>query len=573
VNNVSVDATKTLTVNGNALEVNDVSGAGTVRFNTTRTSEVAGSLGGTATVQVAPNRTVDFTKNGAAATGTPAIDVALGATANFTPGAAGTYAASAVTTITNDGLIHAANGVTDLSGATMTTPTVALPGLQAGLFGGRVAGATNATALPNPNDALSGVDWTLSRAQTTNNAFFGGDNGTWVYTGEIKIPDTDGDGMPGPVAFGEQFDDFALLKIDGQTVINNNVWNVPASSGSIERADNEPDGVGTAGDGWFSIEARFGQGGGGVGPNTNWDIGFGIDTNNADGFDAQSLPLDNPATTPAPAAVRAQYVAPVDDGTMNLFRSVSPGRENIRVDAGATLKLGAMVNPNIVNVNGRLELHGETSKMNGSTLNIAGTPTAPTATLDLTDSALVLDYPAAGPTAAEVGDVRSRIIAGRGGSGINKTWNGQGITSSTAGAAPTNSMSVGYAVNGTLPLGAYTNFRGQDVDASSILVRFTRTADANLDGKVDNSDVAVVGAQYAPGLPKPRWDLGDFDYDGFVDNNDIALLGAYYNPGAPAIPAPAPGVAAVPEPASWLMLTIGGLGAGLMGWRRRKKSG
>ena len=131
---------------------------------------------------------------------------------------------------------------------------------------------------------------------------------------------------------------------------------------------------------------------------------------------------------------------------------------------------------------------------------------------------------------------------------------------------------MGYAVNGDLPLGAYTNFRGQPVDPTSVLIRYTRTADANLDGLVNDNDVTIVGANYAPGIPKAAWSLGDFDYNGFVDDNDVTLLGVFYNPGATAIPAPAGGdsVAAVPEPASWLMLTLGGLGAGFFGWRRRK---
>ena len=63
---------------------------------------------------------------------------------------------------------------------------------------------------------------------------------------------------------------------------------------------------------------------------------------------------------------------------MTVFRFNNPAVESIRVDTGATLKLGAIVGANIVNVNGtgRLELHGPTSKMLASGLNIAGTPAA-----------------------------------------------------------------------------------------------------------------------------------------------------------------------------------------------------
>jgi hypothetical protein len=88
-------------------------------------------------------------------------------------------------------------------------------------------------------------------------------------------------------------------------------------------------------------------------------------------------------------------------------------------------------------------------------------------------------------------------------------------------------------------------------------LRYTRTADANLDGVVDNNDVTIVGANYAPGFAKPHWALGDFDYNGFVDANDVTFLGVYYNPSAPAIPIPADPspVVAVPEPAGITFVT------------------
>jgi hypothetical protein len=243
---------------------------------------------------------------------------------------------------------------------------------------------------------------------------------------------------------------------------------------------------------------------------------------------------------------------------------------SIQVDGGATLRLGNFIDPGTVNIaaNGRLELHGATSKISPTALVIAGTAAAPTATLDLTDSAIVLDYPAAGPNPAA--DVRARIMAGRGAPGLIGTWDGKGITSSTSAAAP-DSTSVGYAVNADMPLGAVPTFRGQAVDPSSVLIRHTRLGDANLDGVVNDDDVTIVGAMYAPGTANAAWANGDFDYNGFVDDDDVTLLGALYAPGETPIPAPdGGGVAAVPEPATWLMLALGGLAAGLFGWRRRK---
>jgi autotransporter-associated beta strand protein len=160
------------------------------------------------------------------------------------------------------------------------------------------------------------------------------------------------------------------------------------------------------------------------------------------------------------------------------------------------------------------------------------------ATLDLNDNALVLDYTGASPEAA----IRAKILEGRGGPGIgNGNWNGTGITSSAAAAAnllDPESRSIGYADNGTLPLGAYATFRGQAVDATSLLIAFTRTADANLDSLVDDNDVTVLGAFFP--AANSNWASGDFDYSGTVDDNDATLVGAFYDPGAIPFPAAAP---------------------------------
>jgi len=216
---------------------------------------------------------------------------------------------------------------------------------------------------------------------------------------------------------------------------------------------------------------------------------------------------------------------------------------------------------------------GGAKNLVAAAVNIAG-GAAPTGTLDVTDNALIVDYPAAGPNPAA--EIRSQIIVGRGAVGLGATWAGKGITSSTADATVSiepESVSVAYADNATLPLGPFASFRGAAVDASTVLVRYTRTGDANLDGVVNDDDVTIVGASYAPGVAQASWALGDFDYNGFVDDDDVTLLGALYNPSLPPLPAPEAGggVAAVPEPATWLMLTLGGLGAGLFGWRRRRQ--
>jgi uncharacterized membrane protein len=188
-------------------------------------------------------------------------------------------------------------------------------------------------------------------------------------------------------------------------------------------------------------------------------------------------------------------------------------------------------------------------------LTIAG-GTTPTAKLDLANNAAIINYTGSSPLAT----IRQQILAGRGGLGLGKPWNGNGITSSAAGTANVadpDSRSVAYAENSALPLGAFATFRGQPVDDTSILIAYTRTGDANLDGVVNDDDVTIVGATYAPGLPQASWALGDFDFSGFIDDDDVTLLGAFYDPNAAPLASAASAVAAVPEPATWALACIG----------------
>jgi hypothetical protein len=274
------------------------------------------------------------------------------------------------------------------------------------------------------------------------------------------------------------------------------------------------------------------------------------------------------------------YVDVVNNSTNGLFVETGNHHAGAITGLGSTLVGGAgSLSAKVfrqaslaINAGGRAEMRptgpgGQVSVL--GSLSIAGTPNAPTATLDLTDSSAIINYTDTSPAAT----VRQQIIAGRGGAGIGKGWNGMGITSSAAAQVNANnpeSRSVGYAENAAMPLGPLTTFRGQPVDTTSIIMAFTRTGDANLDGLVNDDDVTIVGASYAPGVPQASWALGDFDYNGFVDDDDVTLLGAFYDPSAPplAAPAGASAVAAVPEPASAILLAVALLALGLAALRR-----
>ena len=169
-----------------------------------------------------------------------------------------------------------------------------------------------------------------------------------------------------------------------------------------------------------------------------------------------------------------------------------------------------------------------------------------TAKLDIKDNALVVDYTGVSPAAA----IRQRILSGRGGAGLGKTWNGPGITSSTVAAVNATqpeSRSIGYVENSALPLGPYTEFRGQPVDTTTVIIAYTRTGDATLDGIVNNDDVTVVGASFAPSSGNGVWGTGDFEYNNSIDSDDVTLLGVFYNPTAPLPPPPATAVSTKDE--------------------------
>jgi T5SS/PEP-CTERM-associated repeat protein len=256
---------------------------------------------------------------------------------------------------------------------------------------------------------------------------------------------------------------------------------------------------------------------------------------------------DNTVVTVSPAAANLSITGTLSAGNLTLTKTGAGRLTLANLQAiGLTIDQGTVaIAPN-----------GNDESMSViSSLSIAGGAT-PTAKLDLADNAAIINYAGTSPAAT----VREQILAGRGGSGLGQTWNGQGITSSAAAAAnavDAESRSVGYAESATMPLGPVTTFRGQPVDDTSVLMAFTRTADANLDGVVNDDDVTIVGASYAPGVPQPSWALGDFDYNGFVDDDDVTLLGAFFDPSAPPLAAPGAAVSAVPEPGTVALLVTG----------------
>lgn len=152
-----------------------------------------------------------------------------------------------------------------------------------------------------------------------------------------------------------------------------------------------------------------------------------------------------------------------------------------------------------------------------SSLSITGT-----GALDLTNNAVVVDYSGASP----VESIRAMLVSGRN----DGLWNGNGVRSSSAAA--NTITAVGLAEASDLFTSFPAIFAGESIDATSLLMRYTLVADANLDGQVNSADFNLLTAHY--GESNARWSLGDFDYNGKVDTLDFNLLAGSFGASLPS---------------------------------------
>jgi autotransporter-associated beta strand protein len=93
----------------------------------------------------------------------------------------------------------------------------------------------------------------------------------------------------------------------------------------------------------------------------------------------------------------------------------------------------------------------------------------------------------------------------------------------------------GYAENDPAAGGlGLKQFLGQDVDASSVLIRYTLAGDADLDGAVGPGDFNLLASHFAQ--TGRSWTEGDFNYDGTVGPADFNLLATYFGASQPPPP-------------------------------------
>ncbi len=163
----------------------------------------------------------------------------------------------------------------------------------------------------------------------------------------------------------------------------------------------------------------------------------------------------------------------------------------------------------------KLTTTASTNVLVTSQLSIAGT-------LDLTTNALDVS---ASSLAAITALVRQGYNPAAGGS-----WNGSGITSSTAAANTAHLTALGVIQNNQSGSALFTSsaqFEGISPGAGDVLVKYTYFGDTDLNGKVDGSDYGRIDSGYLNNAT--GWFNGDFNYDGVINGSDYTLIDNSYN--------------------------------------------
>ena len=188
------------------------------------------------------------------------------------------------------------------------------------------------------------------------------------------------------------------------------------------------------------------------------------------------------------------------------------GGVNLSTSSFATVRFTMSTRLGVLSIGGTTQVRlvpGATPL--SKTLFCSGLTIAGSGKLDLANNAMQLDYAAgADPIAA----IRSYLASGYN----NGMWNGNGIITSAGDA--THALGFGDSADGGVT----------GLPANTILVRWTRLGDANLDGKVGFPDLIAVARNY--GKTGLNWDQGDLNYDGTVGFDDLLAVARNYGAAA-----------------------------------------
>ena len=236
-------------------------------------------------------------------------------------------------------------------------------------------------------------------------------------------------------------------------------------------------------------------------------------------------------------------------------------------DGNTVVQSSALVNAdnfreNALTVNGTVTINPDaspagTSKLVALTINSGGQ-------VDLSNTHLIVTTGSVGTwTGSDYTGIAGLIKSGRN----NANWNGSGLVTSQSLASSAQHLTT-LAVAQASDVNK-TTFGGQAVSPTDVLVMYTYTGDANLDGKINADDYFQIDSHYNKlDNASKSWFNGDFNYDGQISGDDYFLIdNAFAAHGTPFGSAPSlAGVSSVPEPAG----IVGLLGTSVIVSRRRR---
>jgi hypothetical protein len=240
-------------------------------------------------------------------------------------------------------------------------------------------------------------------------------------------------------------------------------------------------------------------------------------------------------------------------GSVTLSADLTLGDPTIGALAGQAFynHTGGAISVQQLNIGSSGTFKQNSGALQTKTLTIAG------GKLDITSGDMSIDYTGTSPLAT----VRDYLKSGYSGG----SWNGSGIVTSS----PLKGGSVAYAeASDLLGLSGVNTgtWDGQTVDSTSLLLKFTLTGDATMDGEVSFADLVTVAQNYGTTTGTAIWRKGDFDFDGNVGFSDLVAVAQNYGAALPSAPIPgaslafegdlARAFAAVPEP-SMLGIVVG----------------
>jgi hypothetical protein len=207
-------------------------------------------------------------------------------------------------------------------------------------------------------------------------------------------------------------------------------------------------------------------------------------------------------------------------GTYNVNADLGPLSLRVNANANVVFNSTQHLSSLIISTGGNASLAAGALPFSKSLFLDSSLVIVPGGRLDLANNELRLHY--ASPAIVEI---RALVLNAYSGG----TWSNWGITTSAGNAT----HGIGYvdSVEGVIP----------SLPANTILVRWTRYGDLNLDGVVAFTDLLSFAQNY--GQVNKNWGQGDTNYDGNVNFTDLLRLAQNYGGTAAA-----PGLAVAPPP-------------------------